>query len=146
MGNHLSKSLVRKGFGFTAISSITKGLISKLFGRGVSPLECDYDAGTKLATRGFLGAAIGIPTRGRVLRICIEEIPEIPPLVIRVAGGGSKPYTKKKKKCLLITVEAYGKTYKKEECVYADRNVKIKDIDVIDDGEKIISIQVKGIK
>jgi len=138
-----------------AVNVATKGNLSDAHITGVKgkipkicdltppiPGYCDYPHAVKLATMGRLGATVGTATRGRVLRICIEEFP------VRTTGPGRRGFRKEeeKKKCIRITVFAYGEKFVSEHCVEKDRIVKASDVEVRDIGNKKISIKLKGIK
>jgi len=144
------KKLASKGFLKSAISLITKGWLHQQEIDGEvppfpPPVWCDYPHAVKMATAGRLGAVVGMPTRGVVLRICIEELP----VGGRTTGPGMRGFReeeKRKFKVIKISVLAYGKKYVTEHVVDKDINIGISDIEVFDNGKKITGIKVKNFK
>lgn len=102
----------------------------------------------QIATKGILGVTIGTVSKGFLIRI--EEY--VPPIVEdREIPGSSgswrrKDDAKKDKKCILVTVIAYGKTYKSEHCVNKNARIRIEDVHIVDDGEKIVSVEIRNVR
>lgn len=95
--------------------------------------------GVQIATKGFLGVTIGTSSKGFIIRIEGHEVPD------ESIKGGPHPDPKSRMQCITITVEAYGQNYTHEECISLDRNIKISDLEIIDNGEEIISITISGV-
>ena len=144
----MARSLSTKGWISKAISLATKGWISIRGGEAPpvwpEPTYCDYPHAVKMATAGRLGAVVGTASRGVVLRICIEEFPIEEP---RTTGPGRRGFREeeKKKKCVKITVFAYGKKYVSEHCVDENVKVSVNDIEVVDNGQNIIGVKIRNV-
>lgn len=145
--------LTTKGTTFTAIGASTKGIIlSLLTGGRIPPAwqnECDMSAGHKLASRGFLGAAVGIPTCGVVLRICESE--PIPIIRNRKGGGvlvgnWDRPHLKiPRVKVVTVSCYAYGKIYTETMLVDEETTVTADKVKVVE-AEGRFTIQVSDVK
>ena len=138
------KKLTSKGFLGSALSLISKGWLHLRGADGevlYPPRDfCDYPHATKMATKGRVGGAVGIATRGASLRICIEET------LVRTTGPGRRGFREEEiKKKIVVTVTAYGKKFRAEKIVEMDQKVKVSDLEIIDVGNKEIKIIVKDI-
>ena len=140
---NFANKLVTKGWLGSVISKITSGWISSDDDIVVelNP-PCDFPHAVNLATRGRLGAQVGTATRGAILRVCPDVIEIIPPTFGGPAKRGFRD-EEEKKKVIYICVEAYGKKFVHEEVASVDCTIEAKDINILEVGNKEITIEVK---
>jgi len=96
---------------------------------------------TQIATKGFLGATIGLSSKGYIIRIT-----EVPILIEKEYTAGRKSFEEARKKKVKICVEAYGKKFCQEKIISFDHKITVKDLEIIELGDEEISIIVKGPK
>lgn len=99
---------------------------------------------TQIATRGVISTyGTALASAGFIVKI--EDVEE--PIRPILGGGVGVPRTlSEKEKCVKITVEFSGQTYETYHCVDKYARLTVKDIEIVHDEDRVISVSIKNLR